>query len=156
MLRFLARKAFQNIKLISSSSRSPLWSGTSTYGLVLTLFKSSWSKSNKKLRSSQASYYPNPENLATLLPRTYFKRVGAVFLSSLSQRSSIKPLKALAKFPFKPRGLLVLISYLKRSKRKYLVNSSVFEIHYRAEFMKQVLPRFWRPVTPLRDCFLNN
>jgi hypothetical protein len=100
------------------------------------------------LRSSHASYYPNPENLATLFPRTYFNKVGAVFLSSFIQRSSINERKALAKFPFNPKGLLVLISGLKRSKRKYLVSSSVFDIHYRAEFMKQVFPRFYRPVLP--------
>ena len=48
----------------------------------------------------------------------------------------------------------MLLSYLLSSKRcrppaKYWVRGQVLETHCRAAFMKQVLPRLFRPVAPL-------
>jgi len=46
-----------------------------------------------------------------------------------------------------------LISFLNNPKRKYFVNSDVFDKHYKAEFIKHVFPRFESPHTPQQEFF---
>lgn len=56
--------------------------------------------------------------------------------------------------PFVPRGLSSLMSSKNLFERKYSVRLMVLDRHYNPEFMKQVLPKFWRPHTPITDEFV--
>jgi hypothetical protein len=50
-------------------------------------------------------------------------------------------------------GFLKLISSLNNPYKKYFVSSVVFDKHYKAEFIKQVLPRFDNPHKPQFDFY---
>ena len=54
-------------------------------------------------------------------------------------------------FPLLPKGFVSFISGLYLSSKKYLVSRKVWLMHWRALFMKQVLPRFESPVRPKRE-----
>jgi hypothetical protein len=53
--------------------------------------------------------------------------------------------------PLVPRGLSSLMSSKNLLERKYSVKAIVLARHWTPEFMKQVLPRFYRPQTPSTD-----
>ena len=57
--------------------------------------------------------------------------------------------------PFMPRGLSSFISARKSPLKKYSVSSRVLMRHCKAEFMKQVLPIFFKPRrrVPATPCF---
>jgi hypothetical protein len=112
-------------------------------------------RSNTKFNNSQESCWPYPLNLATRFPRTLFSWWGAVLVYFESHISDNRSLKAAASLPSRPRGLSVLTSFLYKSNKKYFVSSIVFDKHCRPEFIKQVLPRFCRPHSPLEELFLN-
>ena len=47
-----------------------------------------------------------------------------------------------------PRGLVRFMSCKKRPELKYSLSGGVLLRHCSVEFMKHVLPKFWRPHTP--------
>lgn len=57
----------------------------------------------------------------------------------------------LTNYPFVPRGLSSLISSKNLLVMKYSDNWYVLDKHYVPLFMKHVLPKLAKPVTPLTD-----
>lgn len=55
-----------------------------------------------------------------------------------------------------PKGFSLLIYFLCNPNKKYFVNSGEFERHCNPEFIKHVLPKFYRPTAPLRDEVVNS